>query len=179
MLLSNSKETSASRRFASQQEHPQIRPVTKRMHSLYGSSLHSSSAPSALLLLLLPFYIFCLLRSHAWLQVMGPYGILSAFFLSSSSSSSHSPWLQVMGVPSNKDYLACVMADPRFAAGETTTSFLQDMEFSPHGVEVIDAGMNTTVQVSTLGPRSSVLTIGTTCRSAWLHFPRCCAPKRH
>lgn len=57
-----------------------------------------------------------------------------------------------MGVPSNKDYLACVMADPRFAAGETTTSFLQDMDFSPHGVEVIDAGMNTTVQVSTLCP---------------------------
>ena len=53
-----------------------------------------------------------------------------------------------MGVPSNKDYLACVMADPRFAAGETTTSFLKDLNFSPHGIEVIDPGMNTTVQVS-------------------------------
>ncbi|DBA70016.1 TPA: hypothetical protein ACH3X2_012365 [Trebouxia sp. C0005] len=53
---------------------------------------------------------------------------------------------KVMGVPSNKDYLACVMADPRFAAGETTTSFLKDLDFSPHGIEVIDPGMNTTVQ---------------------------------
>ena len=52
-----------------------------------------------------------------------------------------------MGVPSNKDYLACVMADPRFAAGETTTSFLKDLNFSPHGIEVIDPGMDTTVQV--------------------------------
>ena len=57
-------------------------------------------------------------------------------------------------MPSNKDYLACVMADPRFADGETTTSFLQDMNFSPHGIEVIDAGMNTTVQVSTAVPIS-------------------------
>ena len=65
-----------------------------------------------------------------------------------------------MGVPSNKDYLACVMGDPRFAAGETTTSFLQDMHFSPHGIEVIDAGMNTTVQVSSslilISPPSSM-----------------------
>lgn len=52
-----------------------------------------------------------------------------------------------MGVPSNKDYLSCVLADPRFAAGETTTSFLKDLNFSPHGIEVQDPGMNTTVQV--------------------------------
>lgn len=52
-----------------------------------------------------------------------------------------------MGVPSNKDYLSCVLADPRFAAGETTTSFLKDVNFSPHGIEVQDPGMNTTVQV--------------------------------
>ena len=54
---------------------------------------------------------------------------------------------QVMGVPSNKDYLSCVLADPRFADGETTTSFLKELKFSPHGIEVEDPGMNTTVQV--------------------------------
>ncbi|KAL3134817.1 hypothetical protein ABBQ32_007791 [Trebouxia sp. C0010 RCD-2024] len=53
---------------------------------------------------------------------------------------------QVMGVPSNKDYLSCVLADPRFAQGETTTSFLKELNFSPHGIEVVDPGMNTTVQ---------------------------------
>ena len=52
-----------------------------------------------------------------------------------------------MGVPSNKDYLSCVLADPRFADGETTTSFLKELNFSPHGIEVEDPGMNTTVQV--------------------------------
>lgn len=52
-----------------------------------------------------------------------------------------------MGVPSNKDYLSCVLADPRFADGETTTSFLKELDFSPHGIEVEDPGMNTTVQV--------------------------------
>ena len=56
--------------------------------------------------------------------------------------------LQVMGVPSNKDYLSCVLADPRFADGETTTSFLKELDFSPHGIEVVDPGMNTTVQVT-------------------------------
>ena len=52
-----------------------------------------------------------------------------------------------MGVPSNKDYLSCVLGDPRFAEGETTTSFLKELDFSPHGIEVLDPGMNTTVQV--------------------------------
>lgn len=53
-----------------------------------------------------------------------------------------------MGVPSNKDYLSCVLADPRFAQGETTTSFLKELDFSPHGIEVLEPGMNTTVQVT-------------------------------
>lgn len=51
-------------------------------------------------------------------------------------------------MPSNKDYLSCVLADPRFAEGETTTSFLKELDFSPHGIEVVDPGMNTTVQVT-------------------------------
>ena len=58
--------------------------------------------------------------------------------------------VQVMGVPSNMDYLACVIADPRFAAGDTTTSFLKELQFSPHGIEVVEPGMNTTVQVRLL-----------------------------
>ena len=56
-------------------------------------------------------------------------------------------FVQLMGVPSNKDYCGCVMADPRFAAGETTTGFLRDMAFYPHGIEVVAPGINTTVQV--------------------------------
>ena len=52
-----------------------------------------------------------------------------------------------MGVPSNKDYLACVISDSRFADGDTTTSFLKELDFSPHGIEVLEPGMNTTVQV--------------------------------
>ena len=55
-------------------------------------------------------------------------------------------------MPSNKDYLSCVLADPRFAAGETTTSFLKELDFSPHGIEVVEPGMNSTVQVRRIAP---------------------------
>ena len=75
-----------------------------------------------------------------------------------------------MGVPSNKDYLACVMVDPRFAAGETTTSFLNDLDFSPHGIEVIDPGMNTTVQVCCAVPCRAV-----PCRAVPCRAVLCCA----
>jgi len=80
-----------------------------------------------------------------------------------------------MGVPSNKDYLACVMADPRFAAGETTTSFLKDLNFSPHGIEVIDPGMNTTVQVSCAVLCCAVLCCAVLCCAVLCCAVLCCA----
>ena len=84
-------------------------------------------------------------------------------------------YAQVMGVPSNKDYLACVMADPRFAAGETTTSFLKDLDFSPHGIEVIDPGMNTTVQVCCAVLCCAVLCCAVLCRAVPCRAVLCCA----
>ena len=80
-----------------------------------------------------------------------------------------------MGVPSNKDYLACVMADPRFAVGETTTSFLKDLDFSPHGIEVIDPGMNTTVQVCCAVLCCAVLCCAVLCCAVPCRAVLCCA----
>ena len=81
----------------------------------------------------------------------------------------------MMGVPSNKDYLACVMADPRFAVGETTTSFLKDLDFSPHGIEVIDPGMNTTVQVCCAVLCCAVLCCAVLCCAVLCCAVLCCA----
>jgi urea carboxylase len=44
------------------------------------------------------------------------------------------------GVPNNLEFLASVVEDPRFAAGDTTTKFLEDFHFSPRVMEVVMPG---------------------------------------
>jgi urea carboxylase len=50
------------------------------------------------------------------------------------------------GIETNLDYIRTVIADPAFIAGRYPTSFLSPIEYAPHAVEVIEAGMQTTVQ---------------------------------
>lgn len=50
------------------------------------------------------------------------------------------------GVPNNVEFLAQLVHDPRFIAGDTPTSFLNTFYFSPHVMEVIQPGLQTSVQ---------------------------------
>jgi len=59
---------------------------------------------------------------------------------------------QLKGIPTNLELCAAIAASEKFAAGDTTTSFLNDFHFAPHAVEVVSPGMNTTVQVITYTP---------------------------
>jgi hypothetical protein len=45
------------------------------------------------------------------------------------------------GVPNNLEFLAKLVEDPRFAAGDTTTKFLEDFHFSPRVMEVVLPGV--------------------------------------
>jgi urea carboxylase len=44
------------------------------------------------------------------------------------------------GVPNNLEFLRALVEDPRFAAGDTTTKFLEDFSFSPRVMEVVLPG---------------------------------------
>lgn len=50
------------------------------------------------------------------------------------------------GVPNNLEFLRALVEDPRFAAGDTTTKFLEDFHFSPRVMEVVMPGLQTSVQ---------------------------------
>ena len=60
-------------------------------------------------------------------------------------------WAQLKGIPTNLELCAAIAASEKFAKGDTTTAFLNDFPFSPHAVEVVAPGMNTTVQVTVSG----------------------------
>ncbi|KAI3425770.1 hypothetical protein D9Q98_007745 [Chlorella vulgaris] len=53
---------------------------------------------------------------------------------------------QLKGVCSNLEFLRVIAADPRYPAGDTTTKFVEGVDYAPHAVEVVDAGLQTTVQ---------------------------------
>lgn len=53
---------------------------------------------------------------------------------------------KICGPPTNLEFLAAVLQDPRFRAGDTLTSFLESFEFSPPAIEVLSAGAYTLVQ---------------------------------
>jgi urea carboxylase len=53
---------------------------------------------------------------------------------------------QLYGIETNLDYLRAVVGSATFAAGEQTTGFLGRFLFAPHTVDVIDGGVQTTVQ---------------------------------
>ena len=50
------------------------------------------------------------------------------------------------GIETNLDYIRTVIREPEFAAGGYPTSFLSRITYEPHAVEVIEPGMQTTVQ---------------------------------
>jgi hypothetical protein len=50
------------------------------------------------------------------------------------------PGTVLKGVPNNLEFLAKLVEDPRFAAGDTTTKFLEDFHFSPRVMEVVLPG---------------------------------------
>jgi urea carboxylase len=50
------------------------------------------------------------------------------------------------GIESNLDYLRTVIADTEFHVGGYPTSFLSRITYEPHAIEVIEPGMQTTVQ---------------------------------
>ncbi|KAK9808021.1 hypothetical protein WJX73_005265 [Symbiochloris irregularis] len=52
----------------------------------------------------------------------------------------------ISGIPTNLEYHRAIAASDNFAAGNTTTKFLESPPFAPQAVEVLAPGMNTTVQ---------------------------------
>src|SRR6266850_2564269 len=50
------------------------------------------------------------------------------------------------GIETNLDYLRVVIAETEFRAGAFPTSFLHRVDYQPRAVEVVEAGMQTTVQ---------------------------------
>ncbi|KAF1942278.1 hypothetical protein EJ02DRAFT_179337 [Clathrospora elynae] len=52
----------------------------------------------------------------------------------------------ISGPPTNLEFLAHILDDPRFQHGNTMTSFLQDFKYTPHAIDVISAGAYTLIQ---------------------------------
>jgi urea carboxylase len=53
---------------------------------------------------------------------------------------------RVSGIETNLDYLRQVLDDAAFARGGVTTAFLRGMRYERHALDVLDAGVQTTVQ---------------------------------
>ncbi|RKF50159.1 urea carboxylase [Paraburkholderia fungorum] len=53
---------------------------------------------------------------------------------------------QLYGIETNLDYLRAIAGSATFARGEQTTAFLARFMFAPHTVDVLDGGVQTTVQ---------------------------------
>jgi urea carboxylase len=52
----------------------------------------------------------------------------------------------ICGPPTNLDFLAAIVDDARFKAGNTTTSFLQGFKYAPPAIDVVSAGAYTLIQ---------------------------------
>ena len=53
---------------------------------------------------------------------------------------------RICGPPTNLDFLAKILADERFKAGNTMTKFLSDFRYAPAAIDVLSGGAYTTVQ---------------------------------
>ncbi|ENH6339646.1 5-oxoprolinase/urea amidolyase family protein [Burkholderia vietnamiensis] len=53
---------------------------------------------------------------------------------------------QLYGIETNLDYLRAIAGSSTFARGEQTTAFLSRFVFAPHTIDVLDGGVQTTVQ---------------------------------
>ncbi|KAL6702391.1 hypothetical protein ACN47E_002342 [Coniothyrium glycines] len=52
----------------------------------------------------------------------------------------------ICGPPTNLEFLAAILEDSRFKAGNTMTSFLNDFEYLPNAIDVISGGAYTLIQ---------------------------------
>jgi urea carboxylase len=52
----------------------------------------------------------------------------------------------ICGPPTNLDFLAAILDNSRFKTGNTITSFLQDIKYVPHTIDVVSAGAYTLIQ---------------------------------
>jgi urea carboxylase len=52
----------------------------------------------------------------------------------------------ICGPPTNLEFLAAIVDDSRFKAGNTMTSFLKDFNYAPHAIDVVSAGAYTLIQ---------------------------------
>lgn len=52
----------------------------------------------------------------------------------------------ICGPPTNLEFLAEILDDPKFKSGCTLTSFLNDFKYVPHAIDVISAGAYTLIQ---------------------------------
>ena len=52
----------------------------------------------------------------------------------------------VSGIETNLEYLRCLVADPLFADGRMTTRALEAFAFTPHRIDVVAGGTQTTIQ---------------------------------
>lgn len=53
---------------------------------------------------------------------------------------------RICGPPTNLEFLAAIVADPRFSKGVTMTKFLTDFKYSPAAIDVVAGGAYTQVQ---------------------------------
>ncbi|OAM52642.1 urea carboxylase [Methylovorus sp. MM2] len=53
---------------------------------------------------------------------------------------------RLSGIETNLDYLRQVLADAVFPAGEQTTRYLNTFEYHPHTIDVLEAGVQTSIQ---------------------------------
>ncbi|KAL8684872.1 MAG: hypothetical protein Q9218_008094, partial [Villophora microphyllina] len=53
---------------------------------------------------------------------------------------------RICGPPTNLDFLASIIRDEKFKAGNTMTKFLTEFDYSPSAIDVLSAGAYTTVQ---------------------------------
>lgn len=53
---------------------------------------------------------------------------------------------RICGPPTNLEFLSKILADKRFAAGNTLTRFLDDFQFSPSAIDVVSGGAYTLIE---------------------------------
>ncbi|HEY4073020.1 MAG TPA: urea carboxylase [Herbaspirillum sp.] len=56
------------------------------------------------------------------------------------------PATRIHGIETNLDYLASILAYPVFVAGKQTTAMLSKMAYAPHTIDVLEGGIQSTVQ---------------------------------
>ncbi|MDB5992322.1 MAG: urea carboxylase [Herbaspirillum sp.] len=56
------------------------------------------------------------------------------------------PATRIHGIETNLDYLACILAYPAFIGGKQTTAMLSKMAYAPHTIDVLEGGIQSTVQ---------------------------------